>query len=166
MTTLYIATHNKTGLKYFGKSSLYHTQEELQKCYHGSGVEWKNHLKEYGNDVIMEIWYQDENQEAINNLALMFSETYNIVKSDDWANMCNESGIGGTLGFRFSQEQKKTISIGKLKSNYNHSKETINQILETRKWYSHSKETKEKITKSKVGFTHSEETKEKIEKVI
>ena len=36
--TLYIAEHNKTGLKYFGKTTKYFNQEDLQRFYHGSRV--------------------------------------------------------------------------------------------------------------------------------
>jgi len=49
--TLYIAAH-RTGLKYFGKTERYFTQEDLQKYYHGSGIGWKKH----GDDVTMEIY--------------------------------------------------------------------------------------------------------------
>ena len=95
MITLYIATHNKTGLKYFGKTDRFHTEKELQESYHGSGKYWKNHLNKHGDDVTMEIWYQDDNQEAVTRLALMFSETYNIVESKEWANLKPENGLDG-----------------------------------------------------------------------
>jgi len=95
LITLYIATHNKTGLKYFGKNTKYHTQDELQKHYHGSGKYWRNHLNKHGNNVSMEIWYQDENPEAVSRLAIMFSETYDIVKSKEWANLKPENGLDG-----------------------------------------------------------------------
>ena len=43
--TLYIATHNITGKKYFGKTVKWFTQEELQKNYRGSGKYWNKHKK-------------------------------------------------------------------------------------------------------------------------
>ena len=53
--TLYIVTHNTTGLKYFGKTTRYFTQEDLQENYHGSGSYWKNHLKKHKDDVTIVI---------------------------------------------------------------------------------------------------------------
>ena len=59
--TLYIAKHNKTGLKYFGKTTRYFTQLDLQKYYYGS-----EH-----NDVIMEI-QGIYNLDEVKNKALTF----------------------------------------------------------------------------------------------
>lgn len=42
---LYEKIHNKTGLKYFGKT----TQNPY--TYQGSGKRWKNHIKKHGYDV-------------------------------------------------------------------------------------------------------------------
>jgi len=53
---LYIATHNTTGKKYFGKTTKYFTTQALQEHYHGSGVYWKNHLNKHGDDVTMELY--------------------------------------------------------------------------------------------------------------
>jgi len=54
--TLYVATHNITGKKYFGKTIRYFTKEDLQKYYHGSGIYWRNHLNKHGDNVTMEIY--------------------------------------------------------------------------------------------------------------
>jgi len=93
-TTLYIATHNKTGLKYFGKTTCHFTQEDLQKHYHGSGTYWKNHLRKHGDDVTMEIHGIHEIDE-VKEIALKFSEDNNIVESELWANLIKEDGIDG-----------------------------------------------------------------------
>lgn len=98
---LYIATHNKTGLKYFGKTIRYFTQEDLQSKYHGSGVYWNNHLKVHGDDVTMEI-YGIFNINEVEEIALKFSSDNNIVKalneSDKkiWANEKPENGLDGS----------------------------------------------------------------------
>lgn len=92
--TLYIATHNKTGLKYFGKTTKYFTEEELQKYYHGSGKYWKNHLKKYGNDVIMKI-YKICDINEVEKEALKFSKENDIVNSKEWANLKYENGLDG-----------------------------------------------------------------------
>lgn len=92
--TLYIAEHNETGLKYFGKTVKYFTEEDLQKHYHGSGVYWNRHLKKHGNDVRMKIYGVFDIKE-VENIALNFSKENNIVESKEWANLMEENGIGG-----------------------------------------------------------------------
>jgi len=98
--TLYIATHNKTGLKYFGKTTKYFTQYELQKHYHGGGGDWKEHLKEFGNEVTMEIYGIYDLKENSSNyvvpMALEFSRENNIVLSNDWTNRMLENGLDGS----------------------------------------------------------------------
>jgi len=115
---LYIATHNKTGLKYFGKTTRYFTQEDLQSKYHGSGVYWNNHLKVHGDDVTMEI-YGIYNLNEVEEIALKFSSDNNIVKalneSDKkiWANEKPENGKDGgntRLGHKNSLEHNAKIS--------------------------------------------------------
>ena len=120
--TLYIATHNKTGLKYFGKTVKYFTQEELQKYYHGSGLYWLEHLKVHGDDVTMEVYgiFEADNVKAA---ALKFSEEHNIVNAKNnnkkvWANQIPENGLGGgnmgelngMFGNTHSDEVKNVIS--------------------------------------------------------
>ena len=47
---LYIKTHNKTGLKYLGK-----TKNSNPHKYTGSGTTWLEHIKHYGRDISTEI---------------------------------------------------------------------------------------------------------------
>jgi transposase len=47
---LYVKTHNKTGLKYLGKT----TKLDPHK-YSGSGKRWLRHLKKHGFDYTTEI---------------------------------------------------------------------------------------------------------------
>ena len=91
---LYIATHNKTGLKYFGKTTRHLLKEDLQKQYHGSGTFWRNHLKKYGDEVTMEV-YGVYNEDEVKEIALKFSKENNIVESKEWANLVNEDGLYG-----------------------------------------------------------------------
>ena len=46
--TLYIATHNITGKKYFGKTCKWFTQKDLQENYNGSGKHWNRHKNKHG----------------------------------------------------------------------------------------------------------------------
>ena len=50
---LYIKTHNKTGLKYLGK-----TTKKDQHKYKGSGKYWLKHIRKHGYDVTTEIIFQ------------------------------------------------------------------------------------------------------------
>jgi hypothetical protein len=147
--TLYIATHNTTGLKYFGKTIRYFTQELLQEKYHGSGVDWNKHLLENNDDVTMEI-YGIYSLDEVENKALTFSLVNDIVKSKLWANMVLEDGIGGgTPGRVCSEETRKKMSI----SAFNMSEETKKKIGLAHKGKIVSEETKAKLRKSKENIS-------------
>lgn len=118
--TLYIATHNTTGLKYFGKTTRYFTVQELQENYHGSGVHWNNHLKIHGDDVTMAIYkicsLNEDEQDYVKPIALKFSEENNIVNDyHNWANQIPEDGLagGGLTIEQLSLEQRKRLSDSK-----------------------------------------------------
>lgn len=138
--TLYIKTHNKTGLKYFGKTK----QEDVEK-YKGSGKYWLRHLKIHGNDVKTEIFgiYKCENcfeKLILEGEALFFSEFYNIVNSNEWANLKLENGLdGGDTSMCESYISKKYL--------FSHKKE--NNPFFNKK---HSNETKEKMSEAKKDF--------------
>ena len=95
MTTLYVAEHNITKKKYFGKSDIHHTIENLQKYYHGSGLYWKRHLQKHEDNVTMKILHSSEDTELIKSLALMYSKFWNIVESNGYANLKEETGLDG-----------------------------------------------------------------------
>lgn len=89
-TWLYIKQHNKTGLKYFGKT----TKKNVLR-YPGSGKYWRKHLRKHGNDVST-IWaHQFTDRDNLVNFALRFSSLNDIVNSDEWANLLEENGIDG-----------------------------------------------------------------------
>jgi hypothetical protein len=123
---LYIGTHNTTGLKYFGKTTRYFTQEDLQKYYHGSGEYWNNHLKIHKNNVTMELYgiysLNENDEDYVKPIALKFSEDNDIVKALNengerkgkkvWANQKPENGLDGSpKGIIFSEATKKKMSI-------------------------------------------------------
>ena len=108
--TLYIATHNKTGKKYFGKTCKYFTEEELQRKYHGSGSYWISHLNKHGNDVTMHI-YGIYDKLEVEEVALKFSKENNIVELKEWANLKTENGLDGwPSGVKLSEEMKQCLS--------------------------------------------------------
>ena len=179
--TLYIATHNITGKKYFGKTIRWFTKEDLHKNYRGSGVYWSKHKKKYGEkDVTMEIYricsLNESDEDYVVPIALKFSYENNIVKSEDWANGKLEDGLdGGSIkgelhpcyGTNISQHHKDIISTthtGKIVS-----EETREKLAECKRGKPISDATKEKIANSMTGDKnhfygkkHTEETKEKL----
>ena len=165
MITLYIKTHRVTGLKYFGKT----TADDPIK-YSGSGTYWLRHLMKHGNDYDTEIYLQSENQEYITQEALRFSRAYDIVNSELWANLAEETGLDGRVkGLLHSEETKEKISQaqkGKI-----HSKETRDKMSESGKgriaWNKgkiHSEETRNKMSDAHRNKFVSEKTREKLSK--
>jgi hypothetical protein len=116
MTILYIKTHNKTGLKYFGKTT---RQGNDFENYKGSGKYWLRHLKKHGSDISTEIVGEfEDNDPLLVVTALQFSKEHQIVESKDWANLIEENGLDGIpigspgvrLGMTNSPEHRKRIS--------------------------------------------------------
>jgi hypothetical protein len=87
---LYVKTHNKTGLKYLGQTS-----SSNPYTYRGSGTRWLNHLKKHGNDVSTKILIESEDKSIIKENGIEYSKYYNVVESQDWANLKLEEGDGG-----------------------------------------------------------------------
>jgi len=106
MIYLYVKTHNKTGLKYFGKTS-----RKDPYSYFGSGKYWIRHLKKYGYEFSTEIIGKFESEEDCSEFAMKFSIENNIIDSDDWANLRNENGLDGApIGNILSESVRRKIS--------------------------------------------------------
>jgi hypothetical protein len=90
-TALYVKTHNKTGFKYFGKT----TRLSCIHTYKGSGIHWKRHLKIHGDDYTTELLGIWQNKEKLKEFAVKFCNENNVVKSSEWANMVLEEGLQG-----------------------------------------------------------------------
>lgn len=90
MYRLMIKRHLKTGLKY-----LCITKRRDHESYVGSGKYWKNHIKKYGKQIHTEVIYESENYTEFLDKCYHYSEIYDIVNSDDWANAIPETGYGG-----------------------------------------------------------------------
>jgi len=90
-TALYVKTHNKTGLKYFGKTT------RLMKIhsYRGSGLHWSRHLKTHGNDYTTELLGIWHDADRLKEFAIKFCNDHDVVKSKEWANMVLEEGLQG-----------------------------------------------------------------------
>jgi hypothetical protein len=173
-TYLYIKTHNKTGLKYFGKT----TNNPYR--YNGSGKHWLAHIKKHGNDISTEILGYYTSLEECKNAALTFSKDNKIVESLSWANMINENGIDGGATIREYQpmtndtKEKLSISLsGKVPWNKGmknatpgnkqpRTQEQKEKISKSLKGKSRSPESIEKGRQSNIGRIVSEETRLKI----
>lgn len=86
---LYVKTHNKTGLKYLGK-----TKQNPYK-YPGSGKRWSRHLKIHGDDVKTEIIQECNNNEEVKRWGIYYSKLWDVVNNNNWANLKEEEGDGG-----------------------------------------------------------------------
>lgn len=83
---LYKKTHNKTGLNYLGK-----TEKDPFK-YLGSGIDWKQHITEHGPDITTVVLKECQTKEELSTWGRYYSDLWNIVESNEWANRIPETG--------------------------------------------------------------------------
>lgn len=102
MIYLYKKTHKVTGLQYLGKTS-----KADPYTYPGSGKRWRAHLDKHGYDFETEILAESEDPAEIAKIGLHYSNLWNVVDDENWANLKPESGDGGT--FTHTAEAKKKI---------------------------------------------------------
>lgn len=88
MYYLYVKTHLKTGMKYLGFT------ERDPYIYKGSGKYWIRHIKKHGNDVWTNVIYQTEIKENIKPIGIHYTNLWNVVQSNEWANLTEEKGDG------------------------------------------------------------------------
>jgi hypothetical protein len=104
---LYVKTHNKTGLKYLGK-----TVKEDPHSYPGSGKVWRRHLAKYGYDYTTEILLETDSEQELKEKGVYYSNLWNVVESKNWANLMIEQGDGGntshTTGFKEGIKNRNT----------------------------------------------------------
>lgn len=86
---LYVKTHNKTGLKYLGK-----TTKLDPHLYQGSGTRWTNHINKHGYDVTTKIIKECHSKEELKEWGLYYSNLWYVVESSEWANLQKETGEG------------------------------------------------------------------------
>jgi hypothetical protein len=111
--TLYIKTHKLTGLKYLGQT------KQNPFTYSGSGVDWTDHLLQYGDFVDTKILFQSTNIEERNYWGRYYSKYFNVVNAMDdygnkiWANRIPETGggPGGMLGRSRGERFKEKMLI-------------------------------------------------------
>ena len=167
-TYLYIKQHSITGKLYFGKTS------KNPEIYNGSGLKWTKHYSHHGKQYIQTLWYclfLDE--KSINDFALSFSRQNDIVKSNEWLNLIEETGLGATERSitsrqRMSESQRgNTNRRGKVhtveaneKNRLAHLGKKANETtLEKMRQYSHpqTEEVKQRIKMTLTGKKHDDE---------
>jgi len=103
MFYLYIKQHNKTRLKYLG----YTKHNPYQ--YNGSGKYWKNHIKIHGTDISTYIVGTYNTPEELKEAGTFYSKVWNIVESDQWANLRIEEGSGGAGPYMFDKRNPNNL---------------------------------------------------------
>lgn len=155
-TYLYIKKHSITEKLYFGKTV------RNPERYYGSGTKWLNHINYHGKQHVETLWYclfLDEH--SINEFAILFSKQNNIVSSNDWLNLIEETGLGNS---DVSNSLKENISKSKLGNTYRKGKRHTPEANEKNRMAHLGKKQSEETIAKKRGKSHrqTEETKNKI----
>ena len=87
---LYKKTQTDTGLMYLGITTC-----EDAHSYQGSGVRWTRHIAKHGYHVITEILLDTDDYQELKRSGIYYSRLWNVVESDQWANLKEEAGDGG-----------------------------------------------------------------------
>ena len=178
-TWLYIKQHNKTGLKYFGK-----TAQKDPYTYMGSGSYWRRHLRKHGNDVSTIYAQLFEDRDELVTFALKFSVDNNIVESKEWANLIVENGLTGNgkpaiykvnspetrkkisesnKGRIVTEETKKKIGLANSKkTRTDKEKQHLREVRKNQIMKPVTKEARRNMSKAQKGRHVSNETKEKL----
>lgn len=164
MIYLYLKQCNHCGLKYFGR-----TEKKDPIKYLGSGKLWRAHIKKHGKHNVNTISLWEFNtQENCTNFALEYSKSYNIVESNEYANLCIEDGLH--LGAQGLSEQSRKKLSNSLIGNNNCKDKVLGPMKDEHKLKISnalrgkplSEETRRKMSQARLGKTHSEETKAKM----
>ena len=157
---LYIKTHLLTGIKYLGI-----TRQKDPHKYTGSGTYWILHLKKHGYDYTTEILKECTTNAEVKELGMYYSKLWNIVDSEEWANLKEESGyeiIDRPPRIR-SLEHNLKISVAKKGIPCSDTaRKSLARGRENRIYTPMSTESKEKLRNSKLGTTATPKTKEKL----
>jgi len=106
MIYLYVKTHNKTGLQYLGK-----TTAKDPHLYTGSGKYWKLHLSKHGKDYSTDIIFESLDLAEIKEKGIYYSQLWDVVNSDKWANLKEEQGDGGATIQTIESNQKRSNTM-------------------------------------------------------
>ena len=182
-TALLVMEHKVTGLKYFCKTTLVNRVHR----YKGSGIAWLKHLREHGFNVNVGVLGFYVEEKRCLDAAKKFSVENNIVQSQEWANLVEETGKNGAsmkgdrnpfFGKKHTPETAERLRLQKIGKSVNkgayrspEQREKISAALKGRKnpavsialtGKKLSDETKAKIAEAGKKRIWSHETREKI----
>lgn len=120
---LYVKTHNQTGLKYLGK-----TTDADPHAYPGSGLYWADHLKKHGKDYSTDILLETNDPDEIQTAGQYYSNLWNVVESDDWANLQPEEGQGFVSGKYHHSKRPGYVNPAKRKENRQRASERMKAL--------------------------------------
>ncbi len=162
---IYLYLKEIPGLKYLGVTS-----KKDPHSYRGSGKYWRNHLKSHKiktKDINTTILLETEDKQIISFWGIYYSKIWNIVESEEFANLMPESGDQNTLGRKLSQKEIDRIKLLHKGNSYHlgqphteESKKKMSDSLMGREgvWKDKkfSEEHKLKLSKAKLGkITHN-----------
>lgn len=156
MYKLMIKRHVETGLKYLCSTKV---TGKAFDAYTGSGSFWKKHLKANGRSISTEVIFETEDYDVFQIECYNKSIEFDVVASNEWANLIPESGCG--IKGRTSTQRHKISEANRGK---------LRPDLAERNRLGMSEETRMKISASKKGvpnlkkrgFKHTKEAKEKM----
>lgn len=140
---LYLKTHKKSGLKYFGKT----IRDPFR--YKGSGKRWLNHLKVHGNDVNTEILFESSDIDECTKFAINYSLKNNIVNNPLYANLIEETLTGGDTSHTINFQKSRSVMSHKAKKRATSEKMSI--VASFNKGVPKSEKHKVNISKSLIG---------------
>jgi hypothetical protein len=158
MIVLYLK-ESPFGLKYLGK-----TTKDPYK-YNGSGLVWKRHIKKYklkSTDITTAILFQTTDKIEFSKIALEYSILYNIVNSDEFANLTEETGQGGKTFTKESHPSHPSYRFGDTLSKCWGNTEYRTKMTSIHSGKVFSDEHRKKLSEAHIGKTLSDEHKKKI----
>ena len=105
-----LKTQIETGLKY-----LCYTTKKDPFGYKGSGKRWKNHLKVHGANIHTEILGIFDTEIELKKKGVYYSKLWQVVDSDEFANLRPEEGDGGDTSKFIDYKNMKPMPSGKWK---------------------------------------------------
>lgn len=134
--------HKVTGKKYL----CYH-HGTLESCYTytGSGTYWREHIKKHGKKINTIILLESDNKDSIKAAGLQYSDLWNVVESNEFANLVREDGSGG-------HEAMQTPDARSRAANTLRTRLASGNLTEKEKL----RGTKQRARIQKVGFTEAE----------
>lgn len=156
-TVIYVKISPR-GLFYLGKTN------KNPFNYNGSGLIWKRHLKKYNyskNNIETFIIFESYDLNEIKIMGNYFSNLFNIVKDDKWANLRPENGDGGDTSNCPNYKKPPIIKGDKHWTKTPEAKKYLSEKIKGEKNPSKREEVKEKIRLKAMGRKASEKTKKK-----